>query len=280
MVEAPVMRLPDFLKPFEVACDASRVGIGRVLSQERHPVAYFSEKLNEAKQKYSTYDKEFYAVVQALRHWRHYLLPQEFVLFSNHEALRYLGSQKKLNSRHAKWVELLQEYTFVLKHKAGVENKPADALSCKVSLISTMSVEVTGFERLKEDYSICLDFGKVYAALSEDKSRSNEFVLQDCFLFKGNKLCVPRTLVRDFLVLELHAGGVAGHFGRDKTIALVEDRFYWPSLKRDVAKIVERCRTCQLAKHKKIQGCTHHYRYPMFHGKISAWILYLGYLRH
>ncbi|MFG1569991.1 Ty3/Gypsy family RNase HI domain-containing protein, partial [Staphylococcus aureus] len=83
-------------KVFEVACDASGVGIGGVLSQEGHPIAYFSEKLNEAKQRYSNYDREFYAVVQSLRYWRHYLLPKDFVLFSDHQALRFLSSQKKL----------------------------------------------------------------------------------------------------------------------------------------------------------------------------------------
>jgi hypothetical protein len=255
MTKASVMRLPDFFKAFEVECDASRVGIGGVLSQERHPVAYFSEKLNDAKQRYSTYDKELYAVVQALRH---YLLPQEFVLYSDHEALRYLNSQKKLNSRHGRWVEYLQAYSFVLKHRKGVENQAADALSCRNFLFSVMTVKVIGFERLKDEYDSCPDFKDIFLELQRGQSNTtNSFRLEAGYLFKTNKLCIPRTLVRDFIVWEIHAGGLAGHFGRDKTIEEVERQFYWPSLKKDVVKIVSTSNTCQLAKQKRQHWSLH-----------------------
>ena len=140
LTEAPVLQLTDFSKVFEVACDASNVGIGGVLSQEGHPIAFFSEKLNEAKQKYSIYDKEFYVVVQTLRYWHHYLLPKEFALYSDHEALIHVNSQKKLNHHHGKWVSVLQEYTFVNRHKSGVENKAIDALSRVVYILSSMAI--------------------------------------------------------------------------------------------------------------------------------------------
>ena len=79
----------------------------------------------------------------------------------------------------------------------------------------------------------------------------DDYTIRDGFLFRATKLCIPRISVRDFLVLELHVGGLAGHFGRDKTIEEVERQFYWPTLKRDVAKIISQCRTCQVAKHRK-----------------------------
>ena len=118
-----------FNKPFQVRCDASGRAIGAVLSQDARPIAYFSEKLNDAKWIYSSYDQEFYAIVQALKKWRHYLMFGEFVLYTNNHALRYIMQQPKLNREHAKWVEYLQSFTFVIKHISGQANKVADALS-------------------------------------------------------------------------------------------------------------------------------------------------------
>lgn len=77
---------------------------------------FLSEKLNEAKKKYSTYDIEFYAGIQTLKHWRNYLLHREFILFTDHDFSKFINSQKKLNARHASWVDMLQQFNFVLKH--------------------------------------------------------------------------------------------------------------------------------------------------------------------
>ena len=107
ITEQPVLVLPDFSKTFQVRCDASGFAIGAVLSQDDRLLAYFNEKLNEAKIKYSTYDKEFYAIIQAVKKWRHYLVPKEFVLYNDNHTLQFVTQQEKLNQRHVKWVEYM-----------------------------------------------------------------------------------------------------------------------------------------------------------------------------
>jgi hypothetical protein len=76
---------------------ASGVSIDAILSQDSKPAAYFSEKLNDVKRKYSTYDKEFYTVIQSLKKWRNYLIPKEFFLYTDNQALQFITRQNKLN---------------------------------------------------------------------------------------------------------------------------------------------------------------------------------------
>ena len=95
-----------------------------------------------------------------------------------------------MNPRHAKWVEFLQAYTFVLKHQAKIENKVADALSRRPLLLNTVSIEVIGFERLKGEYKACPDFGEIFQTLAQGPSSDHsEYTLQDDYLFKNDK-CV------------------------------------------------------------------------------------------
>jgi hypothetical protein len=135
ITEHLVLVLPDFSKTFQVRCDASGFAVGAVLSQDNRLIAYFSEKMNETKMTYSTYYKEFYAVIRALKKWRHYLVPKEFVLYSDNHALQFVTRQEKLNQKHAKWVEFMQNFTFVIKNISRNANKVFDALSKKCLIL-------------------------------------------------------------------------------------------------------------------------------------------------
>jgi hypothetical protein len=109
--------------------------------QEMRPIAYFSEKLNGVALNYPTYNKELYA----LETWQHYLWPKEFVIHTDHESLKHWKGQGKLNKRHAKWVEFIETFPYVIKYKQGKENIVADALSRRYALVSTLNVLMHSF---------------------------------------------------------------------------------------------------------------------------------------
>jgi len=76
--------------------------------QSGHSIAYFSEKIHSVTLNYPTYDKEVYVLARALQTWEHYLMSQEFIIHNDHDSLKYLKGEHKLNKRHAKWIEYLE----------------------------------------------------------------------------------------------------------------------------------------------------------------------------
>ena len=121
--------------------------------QEKRAIAYFSEKLPGAQLSYPIYDKEFYALVRVLHVWEHYLRHHEFVIHTDHETLKYLKGQTKLNKRHAKWSESIESCPYVIKYIKGKENVVADELSRICTLVTKLELNVISFEHIKDLYA-------------------------------------------------------------------------------------------------------------------------------
>ena len=243
----PILQLRDFTLPFEVAVDACGTGIGAVLSQRSHPIEYSSEKLSSSRQSWSTYEQKLYALVRAFKKWERYLLCKEFILLTDHFSLKYLQSQRTISRMHARWISFLQRFDFVIKHQSGKENKVADALSRKSSLLTLLSSEVVAFKHLPDLYEEDTDFSEVWYKCT-NYIKAEDFHIVEGFLFKGEQLCIPHTSLREALLKEAHSGGLAGHFEQDKTFETISKRYYWPQLRRDSNNFIKRCPICQRAK--------------------------------
>jgi hypothetical protein len=145
LTHVPLLQLSNFGKAFELECDASGVGIGGILMQEGKPVAYFSEKLSRLVLNYSMYDKELYVLVRTFKTWQHYLWPKEFVIHFDHESLKHIRMQNKLNRRHAKWAE------YIIKHKKWKDNVIVDALSNDILCCPNLTVVFSDLKQLKSN---------------------------------------------------------------------------------------------------------------------------------
>jgi hypothetical protein len=131
LTTALVLIMPDIHKGFYVYCDASRQGLGCVLMQEGKVVAYASRRLRKHEQNYPTHDLELAAIVHALKIWRHYMIGNKGQIFIDHKSLKYIFTQRDLNLRQHRWLELIKDYDLDIQYHPGKANVVADALSRK-----------------------------------------------------------------------------------------------------------------------------------------------------
>jgi hypothetical protein len=119
---------------------------------------------------YSTYDKELYALVRVSETWQHYLWPKEFVIHSDHESLKHIRGQAKLNKHHAKWVEFIETFPYVIKHNKGKDNAITDALSRRYIMLSQLDQIFFDLVSIKELYATDFDFKDAYENCREGRT--------------------------------------------------------------------------------------------------------------
>ena len=148
LVEAPVLTQPTSGKEYTLYSDASGISLGCVLMRDGKVVAYASRQLRPHEQNYPTHDLELVAIVFALKLWRHYLYREKCRIYTDHKSLKYLLTQKELNLRQRRWLELFKDYDCIIDYHPGKANVVADALSRKT--VAALSLQPSDW-RLDDD---------------------------------------------------------------------------------------------------------------------------------
>ncbi|KAG8474462.1 hypothetical protein CXB51_031417 [Gossypium anomalum] len=232
LTEAPVLVQPEFGKEFVIYSDASLLGLGCVLMQEGRVVAYASRQLKPHEKNYPTHDLELAAIVFALKIWRHYLFGERCHVYSDHKSLKYLMTQRELNLRQRRWLELLKDYELVIDYHPGKANVVADALSRK------------SLEPQKVDGELVAKRAECAMGMESEFQIDND----DCLRFR-NRLCVPRNSELISVILnEAHNSRMSIHPGSTKMYNNLKCQFWWSGMKRDISNFVSKCLVCQQVK--------------------------------
>jgi hypothetical protein len=150
LMSPPVLVMIDLQKGFDIYCDACGQGLGCVLMQEGHVIAYASRQLRKHELNYPTHDLELAAVVHALKIWRHYIMGTKCQVYTDHKSLKYIFTQKDLNLRQHRWLELIKDYDLEIHYHPGKANLVADALSQKEHVRSAVVAQLP--DEIVEDF--------------------------------------------------------------------------------------------------------------------------------
>ena len=235
-------------------------------------VAYASRQLKDYETRYPTHDLELAAIVFALKIWRHYLYGVHCDIYTDHKTLKYLFTQKELNVRQGRSLELLKDYDCKIHYHPGKANKVADALSRKSagtlmsirSLPKELQKEIEEFElmiisggiaalhvrpllvdRIKETQEKDKRLAEIKKDVQQEKRKDFQ-ISKDGSLRVNGRLCVPDdTEFRAQLLEEAHQTPYSVHPGATKMYYDLKQHYWWPGMKRDVVTFIERCLTCQ-----------------------------------
>ncbi|KAH0760251.1 hypothetical protein KY290_023744 [Solanum tuberosum] len=247
----PVLALPDFNQEFQVETDASGKGIGAILSQKGHPIAYFSQKLSTRMQQASTYHREMFAITQAVGKWRQYLLGWRFTILTDQQSLKNLTNQTIQTTEQQKWLTKLVGYDFRIIYRPGKQNSAADALS-RNSDASLMAISARTFNLEQEFKSLNqshIELLAIQQALQTDVENHGDFQFNDGLLFFKGRLVIPSDAqLRHKLLFEFHATNIGGHAGVAQTYHRLASNFYWNQMRKDVKSFVMTCQICQQMK--------------------------------
>ena len=246
MCSHPVLKQPDYEKPFFLAMDASAYGMGAVLSQEgdfnprtkkfvQQPIVYYSATFTPTERNYDIYERELLAVVKALDHWRPHLAATEepVTVLTDHANLTFWKNPRKVNRRVARWFSFLQDYNLVIKHVPGKLHAGPDMLSRPPG-----------------------------ANKGEDDNTDVTLIPPEAFIQTIDPNQPTEEEKREILRL-YHDSPVGGHLGRDQTYAEVAKRHAWPGMRSWIADYVKGCGTCQQNKPHTHPRKTPLYRIPV-----------------
>jgi hypothetical protein len=249
---APCLALPDFNQPFHIETDASATGVGAVLLQNGHPLAYISKSLGPRNRGLSTYEKEYLAILVAIDQWRHYLMQGEFFIHTDQQSLIHLNEQRLHTPWQQKVFTKLLGLNYKLIYKKGMDNNAADALSrCPSSeqLLAISTVQPQWLQDIQDSYHQDPVAQDLFSQLTLSGKAKDHYTLVNGIIRYHDKIWLgSNKLFQDKIFAALHDSALGGHSGAPATYHRIKKFFYWPGMKSDIWSRVQSCATCQQAK--------------------------------
>jgi hypothetical protein len=251
LVSAPVLALPDFTTTFLVETDASALGVGAVLVQKGHPLAFLSKALGPKSRGLSTYEKEYLAVILVVHQWRPYLQHHEFIILTDHKSLTQLNEQLLHTSWQHKVFTKLLGLQYKVQYRPGSENRVADALSrCVPADLHALSTVVPQWLLdVQASYAHDAEAQSLLSHLSVDPAAVPHFTLNAGLLrYKDRIWLGADEPLQSKIVSALHCSAIGGHSGVPATYSRVKSLFAWTRMKQYVKTFVQQCQVCLQAK--------------------------------